>query len=865
MNIGVTIMKNRIIFIVSLIVLFLCISFVPTKAESITTSSEITVIGAQVRTTGNAGIRFVGEVGNLDKYNISKYGIILAYGETEINNDFVLNGTINDKAVLNAEVSELTNKGQFFITLYNIPESEYSQEVTARAYVVTNNEEVIYSDSVTDRSLEDVVVLAYMDNDRSEFVSKVFDKIQEKNLNDYVFEINGENATITDYTGSAKHLVIPSTVTIDEVEYTVDTIGRTAFNGRFSLESVTIQSGVTSIESSSFCDCISLINITIPSSVTSIDYWAFSNCDSLTNVYYNGTIEDWCNIEFNYGEANPMFHAEHFYMLDENEEYQEVTEINIPNTVTSIEFGQFCGFDNVTSILISEKVASIGDDAFFDCTSLTSITIPESVESIGERAFAGCTSLANITIPSSIISSGDSAFNECDSLTNVYYNGTIEDWCNITFNYGYSNPLAFTENFYMLDENDEYQEVTEIEIPNTISSLSFHFYQFKNLKSIIIPSSVTSIGIGTFYNCSSLTSIEIPSSVESMGDYAFYGCSSITSIEIPSSVESIGKSAFYECTSLETLTIQEGVTSIGDYTFYGCSNLTSIEIPSSVESIGYGAFALCANLTSATVSANVIGDFVFFECTSLETLTITNDVTSIGIAAFSKCTSLEALTIQEGIISIGEDAFSYCSSLTSIEIPSSVITIDTFAFFGCIGLTSIEIPSSVTSIGDGVFGECSILTSIVVDENNTTYDSRNNCNAIIETDTNNLLVGCKNTIIPNTITNILSCAFYGCTGLTSIEIPSSVTSIGDNVFCECSNLTNVVILGDVTTIDAYAFEKCTSLESIVIPISVTTIGEYAFLDCSLLTIYCEAESQPSGWDVNWNSSNCPIVWGYTQE
>ena len=210
-------------------------------------------------------------------------------------------------------------------------------------------------------------------------------------------------------------------------------------------------------------------------------------------------------------------------------------------------------------------------------------------------------------------------------------------------------------------------------------------------------------------------------------------------------------------------------------------------------------------------------------------------VTSIGDYAFYYCRSLTSISIPSSVTSIGNSAFYNCSGLTSVAIPSSVTSIERLAFSDCTGLTSVVILSNVTSIGDGAFSCCSGLTTIFVESGNAVYDSRNNCNAIIETATNTLIAGCKNTKIPSGVTSIGDGAFSCCSGLTSIEIPSSVTSIGRNAFDSCFELTSVIIPSSVTSIGDGAFFWCSGLTSITIPSSVTSIEQYAFGACTGLT------------------------------
>jgi len=331
-----------------------------------------------------------------------------------------------------------------------------------------------------------------------------------------------------------------------------------------------------------------------------------------------------------------------------------------------------------------------------------------------------------------------------------------------------------------------------------------------------------------------------------LDSYPFYSTCPSGALTIPGSVTnngttysvtSIGDYAFYNCSNLTSVTISNGITSIGGWAFSGCNGLTSVIIPNSITLINVGAFQYCNNLT---------------------TLTIPNGVTSISYGSFSNCSGLTSVTIPNSVTSIEYHAFEYCSSLSSITIPNSVTTIGDGAFYYCSGLTAINIPNSTSSIGEDAFGRCNNLTSIFVDNGNTTYDSRQNCNAIIETATNTLITGCMNTIIPNTVTSIGQfafnycsgltsitipnsvtaigyLAFNSCSGLTSVTIPQSVTSIGDNAFQSCIGLTSVNIQNGVSSIGSSAFYNCNSLSSITIPNSITSIGSSAFYHCNSLT------------------------------
>ena len=271
------------------------------------------------------------------------------------------------------------------------------------------------------------------------------------------------------------NVVIPPSVTYDGQPYSVTSIGENAF-----------------------FVCRDLTSVTIPNSVTSISASAFYDCTSLTSVNISD-LAAWCNIKFG---DNPLKYAHHLYING-----NEITNLVIPNNVTSIGSGAFFGCSGLTSVTIPNSVTSIGQEAFSGCSGLTSVTIPNSVTFISDYAFAGCSGLTSITIPNSVTSIGNVTFAGCTGLTSVT-------------------------------------------IPNSVSSIGGSaFSGCSGLTSVTIPNSVTTIGNQAFYGCSGLASVTIPSSVTYIDNQAFSG-SGLTSVTIPNSVTYIGEQAFANCVEL---------------------------------------------------------------------------------------------------------------------------------------------------------------------------------------------------------------------------------------------------------------------------------------------------------------------------
>ena len=330
-------------------------------------------------------------------------------------------------------------------------------------------------------------------------------------------------------------------------------------------------------------------------------------------------------------------------------------------------------------------------------------------------------------------------------------------------------------------------------------------------------------------------------------DDAFRRCDELISIVIPTSVVTIGDNAFMYCRKLNKIMIPNSVKRIGNKAFFNCSGLTSISIPSNLSTIGDSAFAYCESLMSIIVNkGNNIYDSrnncnAIIESTTnrlicgCEATIIPEDVTCIGKGAFYGCFKINSIHFPKSLLSFEESAFEACHNLVSITLPHDLTTIGKRAFCNCDNLTSIKIPNCVSNIGENAFAGCSKLSSIIVEYGNEHYDSRGNCNAIIESSSNTIVCGCAGTCIPLSVISIGNGAFYNCWNLSVISIPQGVKTIGNDAFHGCESLTSIVIPNGLTSIGNNAFECCFNLSSIYIPDSVTSIGKNVFAFCDNLT------------------------------
>ena len=376
---------------------------------------------------------------------------------------------------------------------------------------------------------------------------------------------------------SAKYsgeVVIPESVEHEGAVYSVTSIGDDAFYECFGLTSVTIPNSVTSIGSSAFSWCSGLTSVTIPNSVTSIGNNAFSRCSGLTSVTIPNSV------------TSIRSHA--FYGCS------GLTSVTIPNSVTSIEYDAFSGCSGLTSVTIPNSVTSIGDGAFYECSGLTSVTIPNSVTSIGGEAFRGCSGLTSVTIGNSVTSIGDAAFYSCKGLTSVTIPNSVTSIGNCAFQYCSGLTSVTIGNSVTSIGGSAFwgcSRMTSVTIPNSVTSIGSNaFWSCYGMTSVTIGNSVTSIENGAFEGCSSLTSVHISDIAAwcniDFADYysnpllcahhLYFNGEEVKDLVIPNSVTSIGDNAFRNCSCLTSVTIPNSVTSIGNYAFAYCPELLDV-------------------------------------------------------------------------------------------------------------------------------------------------------------------------------------------------------------------------------------------------------------------------------------------------
>jgi hypothetical protein len=502
---------------------------------------------------------------------------------------------------------------------------------------------------------------------------------------------------------------------------------------------------------------------------------------------------------------------------------------------------------------------SISDVAFRDCENLTTITLPTSIIRIGSTSFTYCYKLENIYLPAGVTSIAYAAFSGCYSLETI-----IVDDANTVYD-SRDNCNAIIET----SSNKLVRGCQNTIVPESVTIIGDRSFEgCSTLKNLFLPESITVIEAVAFAGCKSLAQINIPSKVTRIEHSTFRYCESLTNVVLPEGISYIGWVAFAE-PSPKSITFTKNFPTIESGAFG--SELTSITInmetpvtitedvfPSHNEATLYVPKGCKAaymeadywkefkeineikNVGERFTAKTVEGvDMTFKVISEIEKTCMVGDekgeglpsipigysggvtipstadgykVTRVGSWAFSWCEDLTSVNIPETVKSIGIQAFNF-TRITSVALPNSLESIEAFAFQGCESLTSMFVPKSVTNIDATAFGGGNI-SSITVEYGNPVYDSRDNCNAVITTATNELIIGCNNTIIPKTVTKIGSHALSDCSELTSLVIHAGVTSIDIRAFWQCTSLISVIIPSTVESINGQAFSGCHQLKSV---------------------------------------------------
>lgn len=557
-------------------------------------------------------------------------------------------------------------------------------------------------------------------------------------------------------------IVLPDTIT---------KIEDSAFEGCNGLKEVKIPDSVTYIGNSAFKDCKGLQLLTVGNSVTEVYADAFEGCDALSMVDVSD-LTNWCFIDFEDAESNPL---------------------------------------------------SNGGNVYENGISMNSLVLPNTVSGIKQFAFYG-SNISEVSIPATTDFIGIDAFDKCESLKSVNYEGEISDWCEITFESVYANPISIAHKMSIKGS-----PVTELEIPQTV--LEICEYAFYGLD---------------------MTSLVLREGIEHIGDNAFRACSSIINLNIPGSVKDIGEYAFYECVALKNLVLNEGLSTIGANAFSGCRRLYNVVIPNTVININNKAFCNCINLLSVTIGQRVAvietsafeGCLKLIEVRNLSDLDLKLGLSSNGMVSMY-ASNIYRSASGSRLKTENEDYIFYCGTenyfmeykgdSSTITLPDYIsdasYSIYQYAFSYNNFLTTINIPETILSIGKGAFENCEKL-QYKTDANIQYLGNEKNPYMIILKGEANV-VNCD---VKEGTKFITGYAFSGCTDLERVKFSNTIINLGEGAFENCSKLQEVTLSSSLAYIADYAFRNCAALKSIEFPPNIKEIGEGAFAGCTQIKV-----------------------------
>ena len=557
-------------------------------------------------------------------------------------------------------------------------------------------------------------------------------------------------------------VVVPSTVT---------RIGDSAFFNCASLSQLELHEGLSEICADAFAECSSLKSLTIPSSVSNVSAGAFANCmiEDLTMPQVFGNY-----LAFIFGGINGYGDN---YIIPSTLVSVTITDSNVPEYA-------FSQCSNIQTVTIG-NAAVVYDNAFSYCSSLTQVNLPETLTSIGENAFYNCSSLSQIELPSSLTNIAQSVFSNCSALESIVIPSSVTSIGSGAFSYCYgikeiNLPSAYGDSFSNLFGYSMPSELKKITFGSTTVP-SNYFSGWSNVEEIVLENT-TEIGSYAFNSCSSLKSITLPSTLTTINDWAFSYCSSLSSVVLPSSLSVIRAYAFYNCPSLMSIVLPSSLTSIESEAFANCNNLYEIynlsSLPLVKGSWEYGQVALKAKIIHTSLDEDPLSVIKTQE--DIDIIRIGDEYLAVKYRGSNTELTLGELHydgVNVSDYSI-EKGFLNDSSVSSLTVGTQAqLTAESFA--NCYNLTYVDLKDSMAfEIPDSCFNSCSSLTTV---------------------------------LLPTYMNRIGSYAFSSCTSLQSIDLPAGA-SIGAYAFAYCHNLERVVLNEGVSfDYSNYAFGDCFNL------------------------------------------------------
>lgn len=663
-------------------------------------------------------------------------------------------------------------------------------------------------------------------------INAVYTEIPDNGLK---FTLSADKSfySVTGYSGSFERVVIPDTYNGLRVTAVSDGL----FTGDENLREVVLPESIDEIGNDAFAGCVNLQSVTIPDSIRTIGDGAFSGCSSLTSADLGGMLETLGARAFE--GCTSMQSVEFGENLATVGEFafdgcSSLVSAYLPNSVSSLGTGAFRNNTSLQYVNIPSGISSIPRIAFQNCSSLRRVTIPSGISSIGESAFSCCTSMSSLTIDGNVSVFGNSAFYRCEGLSSIYYNssasGSYDIYSYVFYNAG-RNTAGLTlqlgssavvpAGLFDAPSESVLPYITSIVISDGAQQVNYTMLEhgFPSLRSVSIPSSVTTLSEDFIVACSSARVED--GGVYYLGQFAVGLSGSQSQISLRDDTVAIMQGAFENGGSITSLTVPDSVEYISRGVLSGCTSLQTLSLPylgssssdSSNAYLGYlfGATSYSGNsayvpssLTSVTVRAGIVGNYAFSGLTSLREVVLSqavipSGVSSIGDNAFNGCSSLGEITIPQSVTGIGQHAFSGCRAEIVWEGTPQISNIGSYAFAGYLG-TELSIPSSVTSISRNAVNGCNNLNTLTIPFVGSGSGSYSHFGYIFGASS----YSSNSSYVPSSLTTVVitggseigDYAFYNCRNITRIVIPSTVYSIGSNAFYGCNSLGYVFYDGE---------------------------------------------------------------------